>query len=387
MSESLKVLAVGDPAVYAYVDSRHRFLSRYEERNAVRVQFDIIPWESYCDRLFAVFRGDEEYDIVMIAGHLWLKNYAASGFLAPVFYPADEEWDGGDILPAVRQEMDCDGTTYLYPSFCDGHMVLYRKSAVLERTGSLPGTAVSTEDVIRMARQCDGWHGMRGIALKAHPSEIFLDALPYFYREGTEIFDPITHRPAFNNERGAAALNKYIGLKNFAPDDAYRSGNDEVRLAFQQRRVAAAVTWGGQLGLVLNEECLELEDVGVAALQTAWNVTWSFGISARSAKQAEANALLRYLSAKEADRIIGAHAGSPVRQSTYERDGDEHSWYGAHLRMLEQHARPLPSLVQAGEVMGVLYQEIFEAFQGLRSAEAALQRAEARINAVQEGGG
>ncbi|MFW5432925.1 hypothetical protein [Paenibacillus apiarius] len=59
----------------------------------------------------------------------------------------------------------------------------------------------------------------------------------------------------------------------------------------------------------------------------------------------------------------------------------------AHLRMLEQHARPLPSLVQAGEVMGVLYQEIFEAFQGLRSAEAALQRAEARINAVQEGGG
>ncbi|MCE5170427.1 hypothetical protein LQV63_14015 [Paenibacillus profundus] len=103
-------------------------------------------------------------------------------------------------------------------------------------------------------------------------------------------------------------------------------------------------------------------------------------------KQDEANALLRYLSSKEADRIIGAYAGSPVRLSTYDSDGDKHSWYDAHLSMLQQYAQPLPSLVRAGEVMGVLYQEIFEAFQGLRSAEAALKRAEARIIALQEGG-
>ncbi|MCM3340087.1 hypothetical protein M3650_15945 [Paenibacillus sp. MER TA 81-3] len=103
-------------------------------------------------------------------------------------------------------------------------------------------------------------------------------------------------------------------------------------------------------------------------------------------KQNEANALLRYLSSMEADRIIGAYAGSPVRQSTYDSDGDKHSWHDAHLSMLQQYAQPLPSLVRAGEVMGVLHQEIFEAFQGLRSAEAALKRAEARIIALQEGG-
>ncbi|CAH8707121.1 hypothetical protein M5W83_21915 [Paenibacillus thiaminolyticus] len=42
---------------------------------------------------------------------------------------------------------------------------------------------------------------------------------------------------------------------------------------------------------------------------------------------------------------------------------------------------------RAGDMLCVLYEEIGAAFQGGRSADEALKRAEARILAMQQGGG
>ncbi|GAA0407976.1 hypothetical protein [Paenibacillus motobuensis] len=100
------------------------------------------------------------------------------------------------------------------------------------------------------------------------------------------------------------------------------------------------------------------EDIGFAALRTAWNVTWSFAINSRSYKKKEANALLKYLTSPQVERIIGRSAGSPVRRSTYNKDAERYGWYSAHLHMIENCARPLPMMDHAGEVLGVLYGKI-----------------------------
>lgn len=384
MTETIRVLAVGDPAVEAYADEAWGLISAYEQRHQVKVYFDIIPFEQYYGRMIAAFQGEQDYDVVMVAGHLWLKDFVDQGYLAAAEYPQGADWNLQDIVPVVRRELEVDGIPYLYPSFCDGHMVLYRKSVVARCLGSLPRDVITTDELLEMAAKCHKQTEMCGIVLKAHPSEILLDFLPYLRNEGIDAFDSQTHVPTFNNDQGRTALRKYIHLRQYAPQNTHTYGNDEVREEFQHLRSVFAVTWGGQLGVVLDERCEQPEDIGFAALRTAWNVTWSFAINSRSYKKKEANALLKYLTSPQVDRIIGRSAGSPVRRSTYNKDTERYGWYSAHLHMIENCARPLPMMDHAGEVLGLLYGKISKAFQAELTVEEALQQAEAEILSMQK---
>jgi multiple sugar transport system substrate-binding protein len=378
-SQTITVVAVGDPAVYAYVDRKLGIIDRYERSRNASVRFDIIPFESYYGTMMDALEGRREGDIVMAAGHLWLRDLVGKGHLAPVSWPSDPGWDEADIVPAIREEMRVDGVCYMYPSFCDGHFVLYRKSAVQEALGRPMPDVVTTDELREAAFRCHGVQGMHGIVLKAHPSEILLDVLPYFRQEGVELFDPRTHRPDFNREAGVRALEKYLALRDIAPKETGTFGNDEVREAFQQKRAAFAVTWGGQLGVVLDDRCLEPEDVGFCVLRTAWNVTWGFAVNARSARKELANDLLGHLASREVDRLVGAWCGSPVRRSTYEADGGKYRWYAAHLDLIERYAKPLPQMKDAGARLDALYRALAAAFRDECSPGEALARAERDI--------
>ncbi len=379
MNKRLKVLAVGDPAVYAYTDERYSIIEGFEKGNEATVEFSIVPWDEYYGMMMDTFAGKHEFDIVMVAGHLWLKDFVQKGYLAEISAPETMEYDQEDILRVIADEMKIDGKTYLYPSFCDGHILLYRKSIVKESMGIELPEAVNTDTIFSIARRCDGRQGMRGIAMKAAQSEIFTDFLPFLRNEGIDAFDEVTHAPVFNQEKGRIALEKYMALKEYAPKNTHLYGNDEVRESFQKKETALAVTWGGQLGAVLTDECLELEDVGFSAIKTSWNVTWSFGINAKSENQELANQFLAYVTSKNVDRIIGGYAGSPVRKSTYEKDSSQYPWYPVHLQLILKYAKPLPSMENAGEKTAPLYQAIHEAFTEKKSVAEALDEAEDKI--------
>lgn len=378
MNIELNVLAVADPAIYAYTDERYKILKNYTDKTGININLDIVEWNDYYDTMIKAFEGETNYDIVMVAGHLWLKDFVNKNYISKVEHSLD--YDKEDILKTVREEIELDGTLYLYPSFCDGHILLYRKSVVKECIGKLPNTAISTDELIEMVSLCSGYNGMYGIVLKAHPSEIFLDFLPYLRNEGIDCFNEKSHIPLFNSESGKNALIKYLTLKAFAPVDTCNYGNNEVKDAFRNLKTVFAVTWGGQLGMVLSEGCKELDDIGYCALKTSWNVTWSFGINSLSNKKEEANKFLQYLSSKEIDRVVGKYAGSPVRKSTYEIDYDKYPWYKTHLEMIEKYAKPLPKMDNAGTILGVLYESINDAFNFKTTVKNALCKAEKDIN-------
>lgn len=379
MEKELKVLAVGDPAVYAYTDPRFSIIETFNREHNANIQFSIIPWNDYYNMMIKTFEGEYDYDIVMVAGHLWLKDFVSKNYLAEVSIPQDEQYDADDIIDCIKNELLIDGKPYLYPSFSDGHILVYRKSVVEKQLGRTLPSVVSTDTIISLATKCYETWGMKGIALKAHPSEIFLDFLPYLRNEGLEAFDQVSHVPLINHPLAQKALDKYLLLKAFSFDDTNTYGNDEVREAFQQKKCALAVTWGGQLGFVLDERCKEPEDVGFAAIQTAWNVTWSFAINQRSSNKMLANTFLAYLSSKEIDRIVGGYAGSPVRRSTYIADVEKYPWYKTHRQLIETYAKPLPQMLNAGDKLAPLYEEISRAFSGEISSLVALEEAEKRI--------
>ncbi|WP_210366207.1 extracellular solute-binding protein [Bacillus sp. REN3] len=375
----LRVLAVADPAVYAYTDQRYRIIGTFNEVKNTMVDFKIVPWAEYYPRMIEALEGKADFDIVMAAGHLWPKDFATKGYIDEVAFPDTPSYNRMDILQPIREELTLDGKPYLYPSFCDGHVLLYRKSAAEKAFGGPLPEVVDPDTVISLASRLHGEDGMAGISMKAHESEIFLDFLPYLRSEGIDAFDEHTHEPCFYQEKGIKALEKYLSLKDLAPRHVHMYGNDEVRESFQKKQAALAITWGGQLGFVMDDRCLEKEDVGFAAISTAWNVTWGFAINKKSANKQLANEFLGYLSSPPIDRIVGSYSGAPVRESSYEENREDHPWYPVLHHSIREYARPLPKMEDAGERLAPLYTHIHKAFTGDLAPGDALKAAEDEI--------
>lgn len=391
MSETVRVLAVGDPAVAAYTDPVRGFFAKSAAGHSVAsrpgapgLEFDVLPWADYAARLELERKASKpSYDIVMIAGHLWLRDWVEAGALAPLdskiasFGPA---WGFADILPSVRKEIAWKGQTWLLPSFTDGHLVFCdAASAASLPGGGLPprvGSAWLKKAAAALAKTTKG---KRPLVLKAHPSEIFLDWLPYLLEEGIEPFD-FDGRPLFNSPKGVAALESYLALRDLALASSGETGNEGVAEALQSGKAKLGVSWGGQAAVIAGAEPGRFV---YATLERPWSVSWSFGLLAKSAKKEAALEALRSLCSAEADRAVGLLAGSPVRGATY--DDPELAaacpWFPAQRAMLDS-AYALPRFPGLGAAMGPLYARLSEAFAGKLGAKAALAAAEKDILAL-----
>lgn len=365
----LKVLAVDDPAVAAYVDQKYKILAGYDSR----VTFDVIPWSGYYAAMMDVFAGKADYDIVMVAGHLWACDLIRKGYLAELTY------DFEDILPVIASEMQLDGKTYLSPSFCDGHIVTYRKSILKEIVGKTWGAVITPGEFAEAAEQIAKATGEPSVALKADQSEIFTDALPWLRMNGGDVYD---NEKAVCSAPGMAdGLERYCALKKIALPGTERFGNAEVATAIREKKAPLAVTWSGQMGVVYTADCMEKEDLGFAAFSTGWNVSWSFAVSDGSGNKQAAQDFLAYLRSSRVDAAVGAVSGAPIRQSSYENGLEKYPWYACQMQMFET-ARPLPHMEKAGEKNGILYQQIWEAFMGEKTAAEAMRDAEDQINRI-----
>ncbi len=355
----LKVLAVADPAVMVYTDKMLDVLKSFK----YKVQFDAVPWEKYYPAMMNVFDGKEYYDVIMVAGHLWKRDFVEKNYIVPI------EFEEEDILPDIVSEMKYNGKTYLSPSFCDGHMIVYRKSMINKSLDSV----ITPKEYAEIAESCT-------IAMKAHQSEIFTDALPFLRMNGQDVYDE-NHKAVCNCDGVIKGLETYCGMKKHAVHNTDTFGNGEIAETLRNKKVAAAVTWSGQLGTVVNDSCIEPQDLGFATFSTAWNVTWSFAVPASCKNQTEANELLRYLRSPEMDALAGALSGAPVRRQSYINGKEKYPWYECQLKMIE-NAKPLPDMKSAGDKNGIFYEEIALAFSGKKTPAQAMADAQERINVI-----
>lgn len=373
----VNVLAVSDPAVYVYIDQKKDFLNKFERETGIHVNFDIVEWTNYYTTLLNSF-DLYKYDIVMVAGHLWLKEFVDKGYLLEIKSDLTKEYDYIDIISSIRNEIEIYNRKYLLPSFCDGHILLYRKSKVNTNLEDIVGL----EEVIELVKN-NKQSNEDTYVLKAHPSEIFLDFLPYLRNEGVEAFDK-GGAPLFNNEDGVRALEKYINMKKYCSKNVNGFGNEEVLKTIQEDRCILGVSWGGQLGQIMNDNCINPDDISFSALKTSWNVTWSFGINKLCKDQKSAEQFLMYITSKEVDIEVGAYCGNPTRVSSFKYGEKKYRWYPTLLKMIEG-AKPLPHLPNTGELIGLVTKEIVDAFNGEISAREALDNAYNKIMQLREG--
>ncbi len=367
-----QILAPNDPALAAYQDA-------LAADNAPDATLKIVPFADYRAQLDETLNATTSaYQVVFVPGHLWIPELVAAGKLAPLdFSPATE------LVPLVAEECTYGGKTYMVPLFTDGHILFYDPSRV-----NLPAdvTAVNPLQIPALAANTTPPDGGHAVALKAHPTEIFLDWLPYLLDAGGRILGEDGH-PAFNNEAGVSALAAYVTMASVAPEETHRYGNEEIAEALQTGAVTMAVTWGGQAAPIFNApDSIAASTYRVVPLTTPWNATWGAAIPVNLPvfAQQEAAAVLQALNGPAMDARVIEHAGSPVYTSSYTADATEkYPWLPAQKHMLE-NAAILPKLPQIGAVLGTLYDQVYQAFRGKVTPAEALATADKAVRTALE---
>jgi len=379
----LNILGPNDPALNALRQS----LDAHPEWDAT---LRIIPWADYRATLMSVLAAETApYQAVAVPGHLWLPELADAGYLAAIdalanHVPAEvlTAYHVDDILPSVARECRFNGRQWMLPLFSDGHILFYRQDLVdIQDNETVP--LISPLEMRTLAQKAHHPPEVYGLALKAHPSEIFLDWLPYLWAAGGEILDD-GGEPAFAGEAGVAALEYYCSLREFAPPETHTFGNHEIAKVIKQGAAALVTTWGGQAAaIVLAEDNVVAQRYRYATFPRPWNATWGIALPNHQPRdtQLEMLTLLLRATGREQDRRVIQIAGSPVRWASYApAELARYPWLAAQLEMLRR-ADTLPISPQTGSYLGALYEAVYAAFTGETPPAAALRAAAASVRA------
>ncbi len=373
------ILGPNDPALNVLAS----FLESHPEMDMKLV---IIPWENYPGAFFESLKAPESpYQAVFIPGHVWLADLVEDNSIIPI--PLSKisseivvEYNLDDLIPKIREECSYKGELYLIPWFTDGHILFYRNDYINLECNHQKIPTICSKDLEALVKKVHNPPHFFGLALKAAPSEIFLDWLPFLWDFGGDIFDHEL-KPCIATEESILALETYCHLRNYCAADTHKFGNQEIANILRAKKVGIAPTWGGQAGLIFPHGN-ELQTIYSTALySTPWNATWGIGIPNKQPSHVKTQiteALLR-IAQPEIDTQIIESAGSPVRISSYsEQNVERYFWLKAQWEMLLR-CRTLPSIPNLGSVLGVLYPAVYSAFIGEKSPKEALSEAQARL--------
>ena len=384
---SYKIIGPDDPAL----DVLRNELQRHPDWNAELI---IIPWADYRNKLMeALTAAETPYQAVCVPGHIWIPELADAGYLAPfepllASLPADllKDYAADNILPSVAAESRFQSGQYMLPLFTDGHILFYRSDA-LELAAGDDVPLVSPLTLHKLAAKAHNPPEMYGLALKAHPSEIFLDWLPFLWEAGGDVLDK-AGQPAFADQAGISALEYYCNLRQFCPPDTHTYGNAEIAEVIKKGQAALVTTWGGQSAAIVLAEDNAFKDLYHSAVfPKPWNATWGVSIPTNQpqASQAEMLSILLQAAGPKQDRVVTHVAGSPVRQSSYTPEALKryHQWLPAQYQMLRR-AGVLPVDPRTGAYLGILYEAIYSAFTDKAAPADALQKAADEVKAILE---
>ncbi|ACA55887.1 extracellular solute-binding protein [Clostridium botulinum] len=360
MKDIIKVLAVNDPAVYAYTkESSVGITKSWEENNEFEIKLNIFKWEEFKENLDKALEDNfGQYDIVM-APSFWIPNIAENNKVIPFNDYIDENYNIEDIFQSVRDEIAYKGKVIAVPSFTDGHIIFYRKDKL-----NLKGV-VTLEELKSVSKDIKG-----KLALKSSPYEILLDYLPYLWAEGGEIYKD--NKLALDSKRASEALCKYTELKEYCIDNVENFGNEEVKSAIQSGEAYIGISWSGQAASIMDNNSFT-DKIGFSTYEYPCNTTWTFLVNKHTNKAKVCFDYLKFITNKENDLLSGRISGSPVRSSSYKNEEEikRNPWYKTNYEMLKR-AKRVPALVEWMDISGNFYNSVHKAFTGAISPKEAL---------------
>lgn len=378
---TLKIIGPDDPALAAA-------RKNIAENPEWDLELTVYPWADYRDVMMASLTADiTPNQAVFVPGHVWIPELAAAGLITELdqMLPRlpenawyDYHWE--NVIPSVKKESQYLDRQYMVPYFNDAHILFYREDLVQQQEPESL-IEISPLDLASLAEKAHQPPDVYGIALKAHPSEILFDWMPYLLSAGGQIADQDL-LPAFQSDAGIQALKAYLALREYAPPQTGSFGNEEIAEVIRKGQAAYVATWGGQAApIFLDEKNLFRDKYRPAIFPHPCGGTWGVTLPSNQPGEIQLETLrvLLLLNSPEADKDVLLAAGSPVREDSYTEDAyQKFPWLRAQREIYDRISF-LPFDPRISVFLGPITEALVSAFEGKISPEGTLEKAHNQI--------
>ena len=258
-----------------------------------------------------------QFDIMTI-GMYETPIWGANGWLVALDDLSDE-YDVGDILPAMAGGLSHDGTLYAAPFYGESSMIMYRTD-LMEAAG-LEMPDAPTWDFVReaAAAMTDRDNEINGVCLRGKAGwgegGAFITAMSNSF--GARWFDE-DWRPQFDTQPWADTLNFYVGMMTESGPPGYATnGFNENLSLFQQGKCGMWIDATVAASFVTNPNDSTVADsVGFALApdnglgkRSNWLWAWALAIPAGTQQVDEAKQFIEWATSKGYIELVAANEG------------------------------------------------------------------------------
>ncbi|WP_150523783.1 ABC transporter substrate-binding protein [Roseibium sediminis] len=354
------------------------------------------------------------FDIMTIGMYetpIWGKN----GWLVPL-NGLSEEYDVGDILPAMANGLSYDGTLYAAPFYGESSMIMYRTDLMKKAGMEMPDAP--TWEFIRAAAKAmtDRDAEINGICLRGKAGwgegGAFITAMSNSF--GAQWFD-MEWNATFDQEPWKKTLTFYKGMMDESGPPGYATnGFNENLSLFQQGKCGMWIDATVAASFVTNPKDSTVADkVGFALApdtglgkRSNWLWAWALAIPAGTQKTDAAKQFIEWATSKSYIELVAAKEGwanvpPGARTSLYENPNYKDIPFAKMTLDSILSADPNNSTVNESPYVGIQFaaipefagiatevsQEFSAAYAGQQSIDEALAKAQAITNDAMEAAG
>ncbi len=352
---------------------------------------------------------------IMTIGMYETPIWGANGWLVPLD-DLSEEYDVGDILPAMAGGLSHDGTLYAAPFYGESSMIMYRTD-LMEKAG-LEMPDAPTWDFIReaAAAMTDRDADINGICLRGKAGwgegGAFITAMSNSF--GARWFD-MDWNAQFDTQPWKDTLEFFVGMMNESGPAGYATnGFNENLSLFQQGKCGMWIDATVAASFVTNPNESEVADsVGFALApdnglgkRSNWLWAWALAIPAGTQKEAAAKEFIEWATSKDYIALVAENEGwanvpPGARTSLYENPNYMEVPFAKMTLDSILTADPNNSTVEPSPYVGVQFaaipefagiatevsQEFSAVYAGQQTVDEALAKAQDITNEAMEAAG
>ncbi|MBM1221593.1 sugar ABC transporter substrate-binding protein [Ponticoccus sp. SC2-23] len=355
-----------------------------------------------------------QFDIMTI-GMYETPIWGANGWLVPLD-DLSEEYNVGDILPAMAGGLSYDGTLYAAPFYGESSMVMYRTD-LMEAAGlEMPDDPTWEFIAEAVAAMTDRDADINGICLRGKAGwgegGAFITAMSNSF--GARWFDE-DWNAQFDTEEWANTLNFFKDMMDASGPAGYATnGFNENLSLFNQGKCGMWIDATVAASFVTNPEDSEVADsVGFALApdnglgkRSNWLWAWALAVPAGTQQVAEAKTFIEWATSTDYIELVAANEGwanvpPGARTSLYENPNYQAVPFAQMTLDSILSADPNDSTVLPTPYVGVQFaaipefagiasqvsQEFSAAYAGQQTIEEALEKAQAITTEEMEAAG
>ena len=383
-----RIVIAGRDGVYA--EGLRLMVDAYQAANpGVEIELLELPYANLYERAVISMReGSGAYDVVLM-DDTWATEFMSNGWLADL----DALGGGADAdfiatTVAASHYPFGGGTLYALPMV--GNVELFAYRADLFDAHGLAHPPASWDAVVEAAATLSDAgvvdHGVVYRGQKANP--IVTGFLPILWAHGARLIDE-DGQAMLDTPEAVAALELYLSLRPYAPEDVVVWNSSEVRDALQTGRAAISIeVWPSWIPAMDDPEVSDV--VGLMEITAAPGQVegpapmlgaWLLAVPADAPNPEGGRAFIDFVTNAENQERLALEAGLPPTRASVYTDPDvvaQYRWYPDQLEALE-NAQPRPRITDWSRVESILGDYLQLALLDEMTAEEAIAEAHAAI--------